>query len=65
MKIMENDNLAVTALVKKGLAESGGYCPCQVQKSNDTLCMCKEFREQIADPSFEGFCRCALFRVVR
>ncbi len=27
--------------------------------------MRKEFREQIADPSFEGFCRCKLFRVVR
>ena len=24
-------------------------------------CMCKEFREQIADPDFEGYCHCKLY----
>jgi len=23
--------------------------------------MCKEFREQIADPDFEGYCHCMLY----
>jgi ferredoxin thioredoxin reductase catalytic beta chain len=23
--------------------------------------MCKEFKEQIADPDFEGFCHCMLY----
>jgi hypothetical protein len=23
--------------------------------------MCKEFREQIADPEFEGYCHCLLY----
>jgi len=23
--------------------------------------MCKEFRDQIADPDFEGFCHCMLY----
>ena len=27
----------------------------------DNKCMCKEFREQIADPEFEGFCHCMLY----
>ena len=29
--------------------------------SDDTKCMCKQFREQIADPDFEGYCHCMLY----
>ncbi len=39
----------------------GGYCPCRVQKTPDNLCLCREFREQIADPNFSGFCHCKLY----
>ena len=24
-------------------------------------CMCQEFKDQIADPLFEGFCHCMLY----
>ena len=44
------------ALLKKGL-----YCPCRLQKIEDNVCMCREFREQIADPEFEGYCHCRLY----
>ena len=30
-------------------------------RTEDNKCMCKEFREQIADPEFEGFCHCMLY----
>ena len=38
-----------------------GYCPCRLTKTPETKCMCKEFRDQINDPDFEGFCHCMLY----
>ena len=61
MKITLNPDAEVVATVKEGLKQKGGYCPCRVGKSEDIKCMCKEFREQIADPEFEGFCHCMLY----
>ena len=54
MAIRLNEDKAVVDRVKEGLRARNGYCPCVLQMSEDTKCMCKEFREQIADPDFEG-----------
>jgi hypothetical protein len=32
-----------------------------LQRSEETKCMCKEFRTKIEDPDFEGFCHCLLY----
>ena len=32
-----------------------------VEKIPENKCMCKEFRDQIADPNFEGYCHCRLY----
>ena len=48
-------------MIREGLREKGGYCPCRREMTEDTKCMCKEFRDQIADPDFEGFCHCMLY----
>ncbi len=61
MKVIFNPDKEIVKLVQEGLKRTGGYCPCVVKKSEDTKCMCKEFREQIKDPEFEGFCRCRLY----
>lgn len=61
MRVYENPDEDVRRRVREGLAKKGGYCPCRVQKTEDTRCMCREFREQIADPDFEGFCHCMLY----
>ena len=61
MKIRLNENEALVKAVKEGLRKSGGYCPCRREKTEDNKCMCKEFREQIADPDFEGYCHCMLY----
>lgn len=61
MKITLNPDASVVQTVREGLARTGGYCPCRVGKSEDNKCMCKEFRQQIADPTFEGFCHCLLY----
>ena len=61
MKIRFNEDEAVVEMIKKGLAEKGGYCPCRREQTEDTKCICKEFREQIADPDYEGYCHCMLY----
>ena len=61
MSVKVNPNQEIAELVKQGLKETGGYCPCRRERTEDTKCMCKEFRDQIADPNFEGFCHCQLY----
>ena len=56
-----NPDEKVVAAVREGLKRTGGYCPCRRQRTEDYKCICKEFREQIADPDFEGFCHCMLY----
>ena len=60
-KIRLNSDPAVVAKIRAGLKETGGYCPCRFEKTEDNKCMCKEFRDQIADPNFEGYCHCMLY----
>lgn len=61
MKITLNPDPEIVRTVKEGLQAKGGYCPCRLQKTEDTKCMCREFREQIADLAFEGYCHCMLY----
>ncbi|MGN0602748.1 MAG: ferredoxin-thioredoxin reductase catalytic domain-containing protein [Oscillospiraceae bacterium] len=61
MAVKLNDNTEVVARVKEGLKRTGGYCPCRIKRTDDEKCICKEFRDQIADPNFEGFCHCMLY----
>jgi ferredoxin-thioredoxin reductase catalytic subunit len=56
-----NSDAEMVAMIRKGLEKKGGYCPCRLQKTEDNICICKEFREQIADPDFEGYCHCRLY----
>lgn len=61
MKIRYNEDKTVVDMIKEGLKRRGGYCPCKIEATEETKCMCKEFKEQIADPEFEGYCHCRLF----
>lgn len=61
MKITQNPNREIAELVLEGLRQNGGYCPCRREKSDATKCMCEEFKRQIQDPNFEGFCHCMLY----
>lgn len=42
--------------IRQALKENDGYCPCRIHKTEDTKCMCKEFREQDV-----GECHCGLY----
>ena len=60
-KVRLNENEAVVKTVKDGLKRTGGYCPCRVERTEAYKCMCEEFRRQIEDPEFEGYCHCMLY----
>ncbi len=56
-----NEDKTIVQRVKEGLKATGGYCPCRISRTEDTKCICKEFREQMQDPDFEGYCHCLLY----
>ncbi len=61
MPVKLNPDRAVVQMVKDGLQKTGGYCPCRLERTEENKCICQEFRAQIADPAFEGFCHCMLY----
>ena len=60
-KVSLNPDEAVVRRIREGLKRKNGHCPCRLDENEDTRCICKEFREQIKDPEFEGFCHCRLY----
>ena len=61
MRIIYNPDEKIVEAIREGILKKGGHCPCRREMTEDTMCMCKEFREQIADEQFEGFCHCMLY----
>lgn len=60
MKIIKNENKELVDLIEKQLKDNDGYCPCKIEKTPDTKCICKEFLEQ-KEP---GFCHCGRFQKI-
>lgn len=60
MTIRQTSNKDYALEVRRKLKENGGYCPCRLEKTPDTKCMCKEFREQI-EHGIAGECHCGLY----
>ena len=61
MGIRLNENAEVVKNIREGLKRKGGYCPCRLEIKEEYKCICQEFREQMADPEFEGYCHCMLY----
>ena len=55
MRIVDAD-----VMVQETIDENDGYCPCAIYQNADTICPCKEFREQ-QEP---GECHCGRFEKV-
>ena len=49
-----NPNSKVVEAIRKRLVVTKGYCPCNANQTEDTICPCKEMRE-------EGHCCCSLY----
>ena len=51
---MFSPNAKARGQILMALLKSGGFCPCQVTKDRDTMCPCKNYRQN-------GVCVCGLF----
>lgn len=60
-KVRLNENAEIVKMIKDGLKARGGYCPCRREMTPENKCMCLEFRNQIKDETFEGYCHCMLY----
>lgn len=56
MKIELSKDDELVRKIQQKLKENDGYCPCRLERNEDTKCMCKEFREQEI-----GECHCGLY----
>lgn len=56
MTIRLSEDKELVQEIRKRLKENMGYCPCRIEKIDDTKCMCKEFREMD-----KGECHCGLY----
>lgn len=52
-----NPDKEIVRIIDEALQKNGGFCPCKLEKTKDTKCICKEFREQ----DFPGECHCGRF----
>ena len=57
LKVRKNPDKHVAKDIMRQIKENNGYCPCKLEKTEDTRCMCKDFREQTTP----GYCHCGLY----
>lgn len=55
--IVPNPDFNHRKAVEEAIKENDGYCCCALDKTDDTHCMCKEFREQ----DNYGYCHCSRY----
>lgn len=56
-EIIPNPDFIHRKEVEEAIKENDGYCCCALEKTEDTKCMCKKFREQ----KHYGFCHCGRY----
>lgn len=61
MAVRLNDDKEMVRMIREGLKRTGGYCPCRLERTEENKCICEEFRKQIENPEFSGFCHCLLY----
>lgn len=61
MSVRLNEDQELVAQIREGLRQKNGHCPCKLEVTPATKCICQEFKNQIADPDYEGYCHCMLY----
>ena len=56
LKITYNQDKQIVDKILDALDKNNGYCPCKLEKNNDTKCMCKKKKKKK-----EGYCHCGLY----
>jgi hypothetical protein len=61
MKVELNKNAELVQEIREALKENEGYCPCELERTPDTKCMCKDFKENVA---VGEYCHCGLYKKI-
>lgn len=56
MRIIVNPDVELVKTIREKLKANGGYCPCRLTQTEETRCMCQEFKNQLS-----GECHCGLY----
>lgn len=60
MKIKVNPDKNLVKEIRNKTKENNGHCACAITFNDDNICMCKEFREQVAN-GIADECHCGLY----
>ena len=60
LKIIPNPDKEFYDKITQKVKDNEGYCPCMLQKDDNSRCVCRAFREQ----EVEGFCHCKRYQKV-
>jgi hypothetical protein len=63
-KIVLNDDLSLVAEVNRQLQETRGYCPCALEWTDDTRCVCKSFKESLINGEITE-CACGKYKIIQ
>ncbi len=66
MKIKKNEDVELVEEVQRQLKETGNYCPCRIDRTPESKCMCKFFRDKVKEAKEKGSterieCDCGLW----
>lgn len=63
MKFQINHDRDLAREAIRQIKLNDGYCPCALEKNEDTKCMCKDFKDKLAQ-GYKGECNCGLYETV-
>lgn len=59
--VVRNPDAKTADTVMTGLVRKNGFCPCRLPKNPEFFCPCDEFKAQLRDPGYHGYCHCRLY----
>lgn len=62
MTVKLNPDKDFVKSIREQLKSNNGHCPCALERTRDTKCMCKAFREMI-ERGETGSCHCGLYTI--
>lgn len=57
LKIICNPDVEFFKKISQSVKDNQGYCPCLIEQNDETICICKDFKEQ----DIEGACHCGRY----
>lgn len=63
MKVTINSDKELVSEIRAAIKACEGHCPCALEWTADTKCMCKNFRDQM-EAGIPGECHCGLYILI-